>query len=158
MLVTLLLHYSIYLLNCCEGRSYNTHSWRFSIFYIFFGETEYQVPGINNHIVRLVHSQKPYCKWNIESARRTNWTCLMYHAACKVEFSTVQSVVLTADVFQLFIKYHDHDRATCFGVKYLNSNSARSWKFFRFFFVPESWKLIKLKNKGKKKRKAESWK
>ena len=27
----------------------------------------------------------------------------MYHAACKVEFSTIQSVELTADVFQLFI-------------------------------------------------------
>ena len=29
---------------------------------------------------------------------------MMYHAACKVEFSTIQTVVLTADVFQLFIK------------------------------------------------------
>ena len=28
----------------------------------------------------------------------------MYHAACKVEFLTIQSVVLTADAFQLFIK------------------------------------------------------
>ena len=29
----------------------------------------------------------------------------MYHAACKVEFSTIHTVVLTADVFQLLIKY-----------------------------------------------------
>ena len=29
-------------------------------------------------------------------------TSVMYHAACKVEFSTLQSVVLTADALQLF--------------------------------------------------------
>ena len=29
----------------------------------------------------------------------------MYHAACKVDFQTIQSVVLTADVFQFFIKF-----------------------------------------------------
>ena len=47
--------------------------------------------SINNHIVGLVH------KNHIMRTR------LMYHAACKVEFQPL-TVVLTADVFQLFIK------------------------------------------------------
>ena len=47
--------------------------------------------SINNHIVGLVH------KSHIIRTR------LMYHAACKVEFQPF-TVVLTADVFQLFIK------------------------------------------------------
>ena len=48
--------------------------------------------SINNHIVRLVH------KKHIR-------TCLMYHAACTTAswVSTIHTVVLTADVFQLFI-------------------------------------------------------
>ena len=44
---------------------------------------------INSHIVGLVHKN--------HSIR----TCLMYHAACKVEFQPFKQVVLTADVFQL---------------------------------------------------------
>ena len=48
--------------------------------------------GISNHTVGLVHKNHMIR------------TCLMYHAACKVELSTIQTVMLTADVFQLFIK------------------------------------------------------
>ena len=50
--------------------------------------------SINNHIVGLVHK--------IRIIR----TCLMYHAACKVEFQPFKQVVLTADVFQLPQKVH----------------------------------------------------
>ena len=39
-------------------------------------------------------------------------TRLMYHAACRVEVSTVQTAVLTAGVFQLFIKYRILERKT----------------------------------------------
>ena len=48
--------------------------------------------SIKNHIVRLVHKN------------HINRTCLMYHAACNVEFQSFQTVVLTAAVFQLSIK------------------------------------------------------
>ena len=34
----------------------------------------------------------------------TTYKCLMYHAACKNWVSTIQTVVLTSDVFQLLIK------------------------------------------------------
>ena len=48
--------------------------------------------SINNHIVGLVHKN--------DIIR----TCLMKHAACKESWvSTIQTIVLTADVFQLFI-------------------------------------------------------
>ena len=50
--------------------------------------------SINNHIEGLVHKN------------HVMRTCLMYHAACKVEFQIIQTVVLTADIFQLFIKYY----------------------------------------------------
>ena len=36
----------------------------------------------------------------------------MYHAAGRVEFSTIQTVVLTADVFQLFIKTKRTEKPT----------------------------------------------
>ena len=52
-------------------------------------KTEY---SLNNHIVGLVH------KKHIIRTR------LMYHAACKVEVEPIQTVVLTTDVLQLFIK------------------------------------------------------
>ena len=52
--------------------------------------------GINNHIVGLVHKNHII---------RTH---LMYHAACKVEFQPF-TVVLTADVFQLFTKLFNND-------------------------------------------------
>ena len=45
--------------------------------------------SINNHIVGLVHKN------------HIIRTCLMYHAACKVEFQPFNKHVLTADVFQL---------------------------------------------------------
>ena len=76
----------------------------------FFGKL-----SINNHIVGLVHKN------------HIIRTCLMCHAACKVEFQpfkrsysqltffnflsnisnfpTIQTVVLTADVFQLFLNF-----------------------------------------------------
>ena len=41
----------------------------------------------------MFSSQKPY-----EVYERT---CLMYHAACEIEFQPFKQVVLTADVFQL---------------------------------------------------------
>ena len=59
------------------------------IFYIFCVKL-----SINDHIVRLVHQN------------RIIRTCLMYHAACKVEFQPFKQVVLTADVFQLPQKIH----------------------------------------------------
>ena len=49
--------------------------------------------SINNHIVGLVHK-----KHIIRMS-------LMYHADCKVEFQPFKTVVLTAEVFQVFIKY-----------------------------------------------------
>ena len=45
--------------------------------------------SINNHIVGFVHKN------------HITRTCLMYDAACKVEFQPFKPVVLTADVFQL---------------------------------------------------------
>ena len=45
--------------------------------------------SINNHIVSLIHKS------------HIMRTCLMHHAAYKVEYSTIQTVVLTPDVFQL---------------------------------------------------------
>ena len=45
--------------------------------------------SINDHIVGLVHKN------------HIIRTCLMYHAACKVEFQPFKQAVLTADVFQL---------------------------------------------------------
>ena len=54
----------------------------------FLCETEY-----NNHIVGLVHKN------------HINRTCLMYHAACKVEFQPLKrSYSQLADVFHLFIQ------------------------------------------------------
>ena len=48
--------------------------------------------SINNHIVCLVHKN--------DIIR----TCLMYHAACNIEFQPFKQVVLTDDVFQ-YTKY-----------------------------------------------------
>jgi len=47
--------------------------------------------SINNHIVCLVHKN------------HIIRTCLMYHAACKIEFQPFKQVVLTADVFQYIL-------------------------------------------------------
>ena len=54
-------------------------------------KTEYQV-GINNHIVRLVH-KKYYTNMSDVPRSLQSWVL------------TIHTVVLTADVFQLFIKY-----------------------------------------------------
>ena len=44
--------------------------------------------GINNHIVGLVHKNHIINEIQIKNVQQT---CLMYHAACKVEFQAVFS-------------------------------------------------------------------
>ena len=88
-------------------------------------------PSINNHIVGLVHKKHTRYYTNVYDVPRslqmlsfstiqtvvltadvfqlfvrlvhknhTIRTCLMYHAACKIEFQPFKQAVLTADVFQ----------------------------------------------------------
>ena len=70
--------------------------------------------NINNHIVRLVHK------------KHIIRTCLMYHHSLQSWVSTVQTVVLTDDVFQLLIKY-----IVFYILRYISQHANRCRKLHR---------------------------